>query len=720
MRKATFLKLFVGVAVLTCTVSLYGGGYADMPTLQKAKFKAEDLEKGTLSITRKDVDVTLKGRVRQDYLFYDKIYTLRASNNDQLNAFRTKACLDLAGSFGRQTYGRSAADGFLRWTNYGFWKAEGFYTPMTTDQALDVNNLDAPMELLSWIEEAWIDLHFGTFFKAYDGWTSLEKHPVSLKIGYFPYELGRGISFGDSPMHIPYLGWESYRYDDTRYNHPGILVHGKINKDISYELYYSKQTEISISRSFTWLQPHANSIATKDFDGRALTHPYRGVAKDRDLWAAKMDLKHERKWGDLHVQPYMMYIDAPELKIEYEGDSCARLGTVGMMMNFKRGRLKVNAEVASQFGHQQVHAIDRNQVEDGTRTDGYQSDVYTHVFGNTNLSGDKAIKTSPLAAVVNKNFNKGGVCEDSNQVHPGVTFNGRPIGSTFEYLGGYAIVQGDTLAATGQDLLNSNETGNARFRDNYRLDYRGFMGLIDAKYKFEEVPVSVSAAMAYISGDKYPFNNEQNKRYKAFIPYGDYNYIGKYVISQIVLDAKKLPRPVDISYHHQYAHNNVKDCSNLMYCGLGAKWKPFANKKKLMLRSHLMWFWETTTLKKWDKHASLPMKWNPVNSRQENIILGKRWGVETHAETSWKGWMACEDASRMLGTELNFEAQYRPVPNCIFLLQIACFLPGQLYKDLDGQPNERTKSGPKAKLEGVYGLGHDPVWRIASALDFRF
>ena len=92
--------------------------------------------------------------------------------------------------------------------------------------------------ILTYVEELWAELHFGTFFKAYDNWFSYEKHPVSLRLGMFPYQLGRGVALGDMPAHIPYLGFDSYGYDDTRVNHPGILIHGYINKDISIVFKY--------------------------------------------------------------------------------------------------------------------------------------------------------------------------------------------------------------------------------------------------------------------------------------------------------------------------------------------------------------------------------------------------------------------------------------------------------------------------------------------------
>lgn len=700
MRRISSMKLLVGMAVLSWAGLQAGGGGAGFPTLKKVKVP---LEKGTLSITKKDVDVTLKGRVRQDWLGYDKIYTLRASNADQLSGFRTKACIDFAATYGRQTYGRSAADALLRVTNYGYWKGEGYYTPFA-------DNGERSLNLLSYVEQAWVNLHFGTFWKAYDNWISLEDHPISLKIGYLPYQLGRGISLGDAFIHLPYLGLDSFGYDSTRSDEPGILIHGYINKDISYDFYYSKRYEKSLSRVQTWEKIRSNRTDC--------VKPYRGIAKDWDLWAIKMDLTHMKRWGDIHVQPYMLYLDAPETTIETRGDSCMRLGTAGMMLEYQKGRFTINAEIAGQYGHQRLYPIDRNVLQEITDDEthtvgGVRIETHSHVFYTDALTEDPSINDG---MDVNSFAFRGGCDPTTGLFVPAVTRNGY----------------------SDDGFNNSNVTGNARFRDGYKINLRGFMGVVDMKYDFEDVPVSVSAAGAYISGDHYPYNEERCKCYKGFIPLGDYDYIGEFVQSHIMLEARKLPRPVDISWHDQYAHNNVKDCSNLAYLGAGVKWHPFKDKKKLMMRSNILWYWETITLKKWDKHQPLPGKKEVIRSAppayESTKFKGdKSWRIceETGIwikssscpgvpeEDHHVGWMTCDNASRMLGTELNFEIQYRPVQNCIFLMQLACLIPGQLYKDLDGQPNERTINGPKA-AEGVYGLGHDPVWRVALSLDYRF
>ena len=104
--------------------------------------------------------------------------------------------------------------------------------------------------------------------------------------------------------------------------------------------------------------------------------------------------------------------------------------------------------------------------------------------------------------------------------------------------------------------------------------------------------------------------------------------------------------------------------------GTGVEWKPLTDKKKLSLISNILWYWEATTMKKWDKERALPVS---SADGETALFKGASWD-------SWsKGWVnEDQDASRMLGTELNFEAIYRPVANCKLLVQLACFLPGQL------------------------------------------
>jgi len=717
MEKTLSRKLLTGAVAFFFAGTLLAG-HTDFPTLDKAEFEPKDLEKGTLSVTRKDVDVSLRGKVRQDWIGYDKIHTLRASNDDQVSGFRSRSQIDLAATYGNQTYGRSAADAFVRLTNYGYWYDEGYYTHWSDGSK--------PLNMVTYMEEMWVNLHFGTFFKAYDNWFSYKKHPVSLKMGYFPYELGRGISMGSAITHIPFLGFDSEYYEDLIINQPSILIHGFINKNISYDLYYSKQGENSLSTAMTWETVNANRT---DRAGDGFRRHYRGVAKDRDLWAARMDFRHSKKWGDLYVQPYMMYMDASELKIELDGDAASRLGTVGMMAEFKRGQFSMNAEVAGQFGHQTVHPIDRNQLELVMANDSQSTYVNSHIFSSDAVSETKAPNNHDLPAYANAFYNKGGFHTGSGQWVNPISKNGDQL-TTDGSIAVHCNQPGENGVFGGNlNTYNSNVTGNKRFRDGYRNNYRGFMAAVDMKWEFEKVPVEIAGAGAYISGDKYPYNTEKDKRYKQFIPYGDANYIGKYVLSQVVLDARRLPRPIDISYRHQYAFNNDTDMGNLAYIGTGATWRPFKDRKKLMLQSNILWFWETTTLKKWGKEEKLPT-YVFVNYDGEYEVgdpfEGDSWssgtgGAWLRPNTDYEtGWMDKDQyASRMLGTELNFEVQYRPVRNCIILGQLGVFIPGRLYKDLDGQPNVNTINGPKAAV-GTYGLGHDTVWRAGFSLDYRF
>ena len=645
MRKLVSLKMLVAVAAF-CYGGVLIAGYDD-PAVKDDKIK-----EGLLSITKKDVDVNLGGRIASAWIGYDRVYTLQRGIGDQYSAFLSKSNLDLSAVYGYQTYGESAADAFLRLTNYGYWCREDKYTPFSDDSR--------SLSMLTFMEELWANVHLGTFFDTYDRWFSFKDHPVSIKFGYFPYAIGRGISYGGDPMNIPYLGWPGEGREDTRYNPAGILIHGKIIDDITYDLYYSKQSEL--------LNP-----------------------KDTELWTVKMDFNHKDKsWGDLHVQPYMMYIDASQTYLEASSDSSARLGTVGMMFDYKKGGFKVNAEMAGQFGHQNVYTRDRNSST-GTLVDtasGHEYRYHSHIFYGDDATAAYSKSYAPTSGSYNSNT--------------GVQYNGKTAGDT------YIIEYSSTTPSSGSNsdvrltythAYNSNVTGNSRFRDEYRIDYRGFMGVVDMSYEFESVPVKIAGAGGYISGDKYPYNTEIDKRYKGFIPYGDHDYVGKDVKSHIVFESRKLSRPMDICYRTGYAFHNYDDITNLQYLGFSVDWKPLENKDTLRLESNLMWFWQTTTLKKWDKTKSVP-----------STFLG--WSSWDSAK---KGWESEQDASRMLGTEINFTTEYQPLTNCLFTTKLACFFPGQLYKDIEGMPDQLDSS-----YTGMVGLGHDPVFRVEVIFDYKF
>jgi hypothetical protein len=644
---------------------------SNMVAVGAGKVEAKKAKPGIIAVTKGDIDLYIGGKAELSWEFFDKMTTLHRCDDDQYTSWKQVSALDVFSQYGRQKYNKSAIDSFLRIKSKWLWGRVGHYTP------LNDSTKDSEV-IMSYINQAWMNVHLGTFVS----W--LKNHPVSIKAGYFPYALGRGVSMGGTPMHIPFLGWDSGEGWWTDYYYPGLLVRGHIADNITYDLYYSQQSELSSyydqSRAVVW----ANRT-----DGRS-TH--RGIRKDRDLFTARMDLSHNSKeWGMFKFQPYAMYLDSPENLVEYDrthmtADSSVRLGTVGLMFDYKYKGLKINVEAAGQFGHQQMYPIDRDTTEDAYDTAAYPGGYtglgyqkHTHILGgSTTAASQKAPHSGTFIPYISSS--------------EGTAYNGQAIGSSV-----YCYTNDADGTKNNVVAYNSNYPHDKRFRDGYRIDYRGFMVLGDVSYELEEYPVKVAAAAGYISGDHLPYNTEVDKRYRGFIPYGDANYYGNEVKSYVVLKNRFLSRPTDLSYRRQAAEVQWRDSMNLQLFGLSAEYKPFED-DTMVLSSNLICFWAPCAPKKWDKDASALSDFYSYNDR-----LGDTWD---------KGWESTHDASKYLGTEINFVAHYEPIDCLECKFSGGIFFPGGLYKDLEGMPTV---------VDNNYtGLGHDPVLSISFGVDYKF
>jgi hypothetical protein len=666
-------------SLMACTVGLLC--LASISAAEKGNTAEKKIKPGIISLTKGDVDLYIGGKADLTWKFFDKMTTLQRADDDQWGFWEQVSNLDFFTQYGRQKYDKSAVDSFLRIKSKWLWGNVGRHTPLN-DSSKDTE------VILPYVNQAWINVHLGTFVS----W--LKNHPVSIKAGYFPYMLGRGVSMGGTPMHIPHLGWDSGEGWWTDYYYPGVLLRGHIADNITYDLYYSQQSEKS-----DYYTDERAAVWANRTDGRS-TH--RGIRKDRDLFTAKMDLSHESKeWGMFKFQPYAMYLDSPENLVEYDrahftADSSVRLGTVGVMADYKHKGLKINIEAAGQFGHQQMYAIDRDTTEAAYDTSsdtdfqnytgiGYQK--HTHIFmGDTDSDTDAPTESWRQAPHAGTYINDISSSE-------GTDYNGELIGSGVAYqydLSSDAIVKADKYA------YNSNFYGNKRFRDGYRIDYRGFMVLGDASYKLEEYPVKFAVAAGYISGDSNPYNTEVDKRSRTFIPYGDSNYNGNEVKSYVVLKDRYLSRPTDFSYRRQAAEVHWRDSSNLQLFGFGTEYKPFKD-DSMVLASNVICFWAPSAPKKWNKDASALAEFSTV------------WGEST----AWdKGWMSTHDASNYLGTEVNLMAHYEPVEALSCKFTGGIFFPGGLYKDIEGMPTVVDNNH--------VGLGHEPVISITLGVKYLF
>lgn len=666
-------------------------------------------EKSFLKLSSKEVEMTLKGVLQEDYFFYNRVRTLSDNFYDQNDFFRHKLYLDFSLKQGEKKYGKPATEAGVRLTNYVVWQQNNYYMPFSREdlrsKALDsvvtAESVTTKTLLpLIFLEDAWLKINFDTFTQTFN------KNPTSLTAGFFQYEIGRGLSLGyHDDLAVEYMGWPGTG-NYTRYPQmpPGILLKSQILNDLSFDAYFMKWLEVDANLDDVMYPSRSQRLGS--------TRTERGSDKDRYNFALRLDYTPEEKnSGLLWMQPYWVYTHAPELSVEFESDSKAFIHTLGLMVDYNYNGFEVNCEVAGQFGDQTMFAIDRNIKQlSRSNSDGSVEEIFSHIFFDSNTSRDQipvtnvlGESTSPqkyepqkyLAYVVNAPYNRN-VSKQGEQV-----VNANKSGD--------------------HQVYNSNLFGNARFRPKYTLEHRGFMALLDIGYSFKNHPFRIGGALGHISGDNYPYNEEVSKTYHGFIPMRS-RYKGMQVKNTLIFDRLVIPRPLNISYRTMYAYDNLKDLSNLQFIGMGLTWYPLNKKEKCLINSDLMFFWESATLYKWNKNGHHA---NPAIESQiayDRAYLGFPGVTPQYPATdsSNKGWLSNETASRFLGAELDIRAEWNPIKNLSFSGQTCLFFPGQLYKDVEGQPNLLTQYIDNQEQIHYESLGDKFAFALIVGIDYKF
>lgn len=669
-----------------------------------------------------DIALYFGGELKDDLFIYDSVYTLRSDYHDQNNFIRHKLNLDIALTQGTKKYKAPASQACIRLTNYVFWNDEAQYAPFTIEQ-IGIPPLDSPefnnmviardvkvkpLLPLIFVEQAWFKLNFDVFNKRF------QDLPTFLKVGYFPYIVGRGVVLGHhDDLAVEYLGWAGEGgFTRFPFMPPGVLFHISSTKDLSLDLYYNLWKETSSSLADN-LKP--------DRQSRLYGPPERGSGKNRNTWVQKLNFnRHYDDFGNLLLEQYVVYVDAPEQRIEMAADSSSKLFTLGVMADWHHKGWSANLEVAGQTGRQRVHAIDRNIEKFGLDSNGSVQAQFSHVLTKAS-GGDNVVvhPSTPVRRIANATNpidvpRNQDLFEPQNQLSYLVqNLNNRELSQQDETI----LKENGTNATVFTRLynpFNSNLFGNNRFRNPYKLTYQGFLAMFDLCYEFEDHPFKVAGALGYISGDNYPYNDEVDKYFNGFVPMRS-RYRGLGVKNYLIFDRLVIPRPLNIAYQTMYAFNDVKDLSNLQYIGLGLTWYPYKKEREtLAFTADLTWLWEAATLRKWDKYGQYP---DPTIEQQ---IARFRNTLPNGIPTKFQGWESTERAHRMIGTELDLRAVYKILNHCDWSTKLVLFFPGRLYKDLDGQPNVLTRRIDERGYLHYDSLGHQVAFAFVTGLDYRF
>lgn len=767
----------------------FGASAKDMFPILEPELQPD--ENYHVGLAKDDVDMLLGGRVRQEGFLFDRALTLRDDYNDVIGFTRSKINLDMRTQYGRRTYGGvPAAQMHARLTAFSVWDDENRYTPVLENEVYyNASNHVKKAEIgkhdhrgvmpLFYLDEGWVSVNFDVF-------TDTLNTKTSLKAGAFPFIVGRGISLGDYPFTgVEFLGWQrDGDIGNATFRPVGILLHKDLDAQgkSAVELYFSKDKKRSHGPDWTREEIRANRLDTvgsndpKDIQ--------RGTGNDRDIlalrgyWCGELgaDKKHQ-----VYIEPYAVYVNAPELKVEFDGDASARLLTIGGMSEWSFGNWTVNAEIAGQVGHHQMHAIDRNHLvvddsyytETSTYIDGvdpqdsttatrldetigipakFQSHIHLGVreFANNGPETSEYLpyrayyvsdETQHINDPINRNVDaQGAMIRAAHDSKAGLTAGTPYYSKKFESVdidqdsqyGACRFKTGieyydrkfDLLGTKADGLLfNANIPfgGQRRFRPAYKLNCQSVMAMLDACYTLPSKRAKFGLAGGYVQGDAYPFNSELDKDYNGFVPMRDANYVGRYVTSFVMLYPRKLPRPTEMADTNLYAHKNYQTMQNLKYVGASAAWHPMQNNTSVTLEVNGLYFWQVAPPHKWDSYATRTFENSQVDV--DNDGGGKEDKIYKYIqeeELRFSGAATSVLASQQLGGELNAVAKWQPFSNCEFVCRVGAFFPGQLYTDIQGTPNVNTRRVDRNGQQHHDALGVKTVFGGMVRMTYKF
>lgn len=634
----------------------------DLPNVRVTPFiehdKVEDIQAPVLPpiflIKKKCGEFSITGRYRPE-VFYQKnnSFLNECFENDRLLIFRQTFDITFNALAGNECTPK-ALEFKTTVRNKGNWGSRKIVTTTETTLNLGGANFGSHTHDLGrhvvWIREGWLKTNLNGAF----GWD--EKYPQHLIVGFYPFKIGQGIALGDAyALNGQLVGFFSDNAVDQYA--PGVLFTGELKKErISYDLY------------FALLRNHAadfGTISEPIYANRTdiLNHPTRGFGHLNWLLAFRTQLVPLRDdcWGTLQLEPYILYNDDPEQRIEFPADAESKFGTGGFAIDYNRGGFEFSFEFAKNFGHQKVFGWDRNVLQITTDANADLQVVNTNV--TVGQGGPLAPATKANQAVITTS-------------PEGMQYNNQEIDDS--------------------GLYNTN-----RYDDPYCTAFDGWMLVTNMAYWWKEKQYGLAVEAGVASGDEAP-NILNSTDPKAPLPDGKYQgfigmqeiFSGDLVESAYFLGQRRLVRPVslvDDTLENSIVPAKVSEFTNLIYTGIAGHVRPKV-KCKPYIRPNILWYWQYTPTRAFD--------------------------------CATKQILPC-NANNFYGTELNLFVDVFPYDWLKFFAIAALFVPGAHYKDLQGLPvtKEAIKNlvrNPNENVNPAPTLGKSIAYFINIGLEFKF
>jgi hypothetical protein len=645
-------------------------------------------QKQPLSFSAGNTDLFLSGQIQEGFFYGKNLRRLTKEVPDVQSRFRHRMHV----GFLLQHYDAHGSkkdpiiEAAIKLHNMQWWQDE------YSNLLIKYYRLTSKIPQFSF-SDAWIKISSTALNRSWD------KHLHVLKVGYFPYQLGRGVSLGFADEGgIKYLGFEiSYDPIESAYYSPGILLQGWIHKKMRYELYasllHSEYEQFFLQKEVKQPRLFAARL-DKDQFNKYGTFLNRWVASEKLIF---FDDDTPIQW---RAEQYLMYgnfeysVDDNQLPFI---DRAIHGGTYGLMLDCSYKQWKLNVEAAGQYGGLKFFTIDNNdqlfQIDSTGKIGMFYDNAGIQSIhdGPFELDPFAMPVAAPLTAALNRSgdfdVNKKIITDDQKRVLYSSLDNAFHTDDEItDQLDAFDTEASEAAAVLRKDLLNnlyypvknSSAIGSAQWRPEKNLNLQGCMVMLDLSYQCKSLPCTVHWAGGYLSGDQAPLikgdttiADQDQYAYKGFLPMRDHRYRGLGVKSFSFFTMRVIERP---------AGNNVhfNDISNLVFAGMGVDCLPKEQFKNTAWNSNLVFFFQPKDQYMFDSD-----------------------GVKTDQKAAW-----------FAAVEWNASMQYRFLPQCELLVRGAVFLPQRLYRDMKYQQMScRTIDG---KAENVQRAGD-----VAYALHVR-
>ena len=411
-----------------------------------------------------------------------------------------------------------------------------------------------------WTREAWIKIMLGT----------LEAQDDFIQVGLVPYSVGRGLSLGSAYKSGGFLGFAP-GFSIDQFAPGAVLRYDLYPKRLFLEAYFALLENKHVSYRSNNESIRSSEILEGGASDKRGTSSFVYLCALRSK-AVPLDKGDSKR---LTIEPYYVYQQAPDQKIEFDNDSASYLKSFGVSAEFTWNRFKCGGEFGMNKGEQDIKPWDRNGIAI-VNDDGSLIQQYTKIYkddGSGAASTDLATVTTVNAAAV-------------SAAARGTDYNSGEV------------------TVDGTNVWNAAD----RFRPRQKKFFEGWFALFDASYDISPEHLTFVWGAGWVSGELSANKSVSNMSEKdlmsqvhsGFLPLQSV-YSGTRLRHLVMINAS-IPRfakqqPWETSTNQNvvtsiHGSESLSGMTNLSFIGGNLEWSVQSFKKhKLQLSPNVIHYW---------------------------------------------------------------------------------------------------------------------------------